>query len=92
MRKILATALCAVVAMGYFMVSSSKSEPMSELMQANVKALAVNEDPEEGGGGGHPVVKLRIVPCYTYSGATGSECIYSSVTQAPECYKHYTCI
>lgn len=42
MRKILATALCAVVAMGYFMVNSGKNEPMSDLMQANVKALAEN--------------------------------------------------
>lgn len=42
MRKILATALCAVVAMGYFMVNSGKNEPMSELIQANVKALAEN--------------------------------------------------
>lgn len=42
MRKILATVLCAVVAMGYFMVNSGKSEPMSELMQANVDALGMD--------------------------------------------------
>ena len=52
MKKIFSTALCALFAMGCFMVNSSKSEPMSELMQANLKALAVNEEPDEGGGGG----------------------------------------
>lgn len=42
MKKILATVLCAVVAMGCFMINSSKNEPMSELMKVNVDALAEN--------------------------------------------------